>query len=202
MKFTPTSRIDLGTETVRQFTTQYFSGNGRRIPVIGQKLSNRSVKILGIPENAWGCGFPFLDNVLAPTIIHGWGENDNSNQNWPVIPGGSYHNVYVAWRGAMPACPNYMPRSLENACADMHRVRDDSLCSMYHDLIRSPSKSCNPIRNLRVNRRGDDWEGPVSQQFLLQISVARVCKFSFLSVTTVSRYFWISCRIAFCVIIV
>ena len=150
-------------ETDGQFKTQYFAVNGRRIPVIGQKLSNRSVKILGIPENAWGCGFPFLDNVLAPTIIHGWGENDNSNQNWPVIPGGSYHNVYVAWRGAMPACPNYMPRSLENPRSAARRVRDDSCCARLRETDQRRSRSCNYIVNPRVNCRGDDREVPVTQ---------------------------------------
>ena len=56
---------------------------------------NVSVKRLGIPADSWGRGLPFLDNILAPTVPHGWGDNNNSNQNWPVILGGTYRNIAV-----------------------------------------------------------------------------------------------------------
>ena len=55
-EFHLTEQIDVGSETSRQFATQYFAGNGRRIPVIRQISVNRSVKIVGIPSDACGCG--------------------------------------------------------------------------------------------------------------------------------------------------
>ena len=80
---------DVIAETDGQFKTQYFAVNGRRIPVIGQIFVNKSVKLLGIPADAWGCGLLFLRNVLDPTITHYWKNNNTSNQNCPVIPGGT-----------------------------------------------------------------------------------------------------------------
>ena len=163
---------------------------------------NGSVELLGIPADAFGCGLPFHKNVLAPTVTHGWGYTGTSNQNWPVILGGPYNNVVVAWSGAVPARPAYMPMSPDNVHAAARRICDYSLCSRLHERMRSPSISYSHIRNLRVNRYGDDREGPVAQYFLLQISVASVSSFSFLSVTSVSSYFWIACRIDVCVIFV
>ena len=157
------SQIDVGAETVRQFATHYFSENGHRIPVIGLISVYRSVKCLGIPCDAWVCGFPLLENILAPTIPHVWGYNNTSNQNWSVIQGIPYHNVSVAWCGTVPDRTDYMSSSPENVCDSAHRVCVDSLSSRSHERMRSPSTSRNPIRNPRVNHHGDDWEGPVDQ---------------------------------------
>ena len=76
-----TAQIDVIAETVRQFATQYFAENGRRISIIDQISVKRSIKRLGIPADSWGCGLPFFDNVLALTITHGCGGNDTSNRN-------------------------------------------------------------------------------------------------------------------------
>ena len=124
---------------------------------------NGSVGLLGIPADALGCGLPFWKNVLVPTVTHGWGYNGTSNQNWPVILGGPYNNIVVAWSGAVPARPDYIPMSPDNEHAAARRICDDSLCSRLHERMSIPSISCNHIRNLRVNRRGDDREGPVAQ---------------------------------------
>ena len=106
----PTARISVGAETVGQFSTQYFSENRRRIPVIVQISINRGVQILGNPADAWGCGLLFIDNVQAPTVPHGWGEDVTSNQNCPFILGGPYINVAVAWGSIIPDRPAYTPR--------------------------------------------------------------------------------------------
>ena len=99
----PTARISVGAETVGQFSTQYFAKNCRIIPVIGQTSVNRSVGILGIPYDAWEFGLPFLENILAPTMHHGWGDNDNSNKNWPVIPGSLTTTLQLC--GVVPSLP-------------------------------------------------------------------------------------------------
>ena len=159
----PTEQIVVGVETVGQFTTQYFSENGRIIPVSRQTSVNISVELLGILADAWGCGFQFLENALVVTVPRGWGDNDTSNQNWPVIPGGPYENVSVTWSGAVSDRPAYMPRSPENARAAARRIHDNYLCIRRRERMRSPSTSCKPIRNRRVNCCGYDWEGPADQ---------------------------------------
>ena len=158
-EFRPKAQIYVGAETVGQFVTQYFAENGRRIPIIGQISINGSVKILGIPDDDWVCGLPFIENVLDLTVPHGWGDNDTSNQNWPIIPGGAYSNVAVVWSDSVPAQPAYMPRSPENTSAAESRVRDDSLRCRPCKCMRSPSTGLNPISNPRFNRRGDDRGG-------------------------------------------
>ena len=67
----PTAQIDVGAETVGQLSNQYFAENERRIPVIGQISIKGSVKLLGIPDDAWGCGLPFIENTQSPTVPHG-----------------------------------------------------------------------------------------------------------------------------------
>ena len=95
-EFLPTAQIDVGVETVGQFSTHYFSENGRRIPITSQIPINGSVKLLGITADAWGCRLPFIENVQSPTMPHGWGDADKSNQNRPIIPGGPYSKYTVA----------------------------------------------------------------------------------------------------------
>ena len=65
----------------------------------------------------------------------------------------------------IPARPTYIPRSPENARADARRVCDEFLLSRHRERMRSLSTSCNPVRNLRINCRGDNQEGPVDQYF-------------------------------------
>ena len=159
----PTAQIDVVAETVGQFLTQYFSVNGRRIPIIGQISINRIVKILCIPADTWGCEITFIENIQASTLTHGWGGANTSNKNWPVILGGPYSNVSVAWVSPTPAHNDYIPRSLDNPRAAALRAHDDFLCHRHCEHMRSPSTSRNHIVNPRVNRRGDDREGPVTQ---------------------------------------
>ena len=79
-EFHPTDQIDVGAGTVGQFTTNYLAENGRRIPVIGQVSINGSIKLSGIPANAWGCRLPFIENLQDTTVFSGWGDADNSNK--------------------------------------------------------------------------------------------------------------------------
>ena len=67
----PAAQIDVGAETVGQYSTQYFSENGRIIPVISQNSINRSVESVGITADTWICGLPFIENIQVPTVPHG-----------------------------------------------------------------------------------------------------------------------------------
>ena len=100
------------------------------------------------------------ENLLAPHDTTGWGDVGISNQNWPVFLGEPYSNISVPWRGGIPDCFAYMPRIPENARAAARRVCDDFLCGRLRARMRSPSTSRNPVRNPRINSRGDDREGP------------------------------------------
>ena len=93
----------------------------------------------------------------------------------------------VPWGRTFPAQPDYMPSSPEKHRAAARRIRDDFRHKRRCDIDRRRSRGCNPIFDPRVNQCGDYQEGPVTQYFVLQISVANVRTFSFLSVTSVSR---------------
>ena len=141
----------------------------------------------------------YTDNLLDSHDTTGWGDGGTPNQNWPFSwP----RNVSAPWHDAIPGRPDYMSRIPENVCAAARRVHDDWLRGRRCTRIRSPSTSRNPVRNPRINRRGDDRVGPVDQYFLLQFYVSSVSNLSFLSVTCVSIYLCIACRITFCVIFV
>ena len=182
--------------------SDYLAENGHIIPIIGQIYINVGVELLGIPNLHRTNGTMFTDNLLAPNDNTDWGDSVTSNQNWPVLLGGPYSNVSVAWHGAVSTRPVYMPSRPENARAAARRVCDDFLRGQNYGRLRSPYTSCNPVRNPRINYCGDNQDGSAYQYFLLQVSVASVCNISFLSVNSVSRYLWIACSIAFCVIFV
>ena len=127
-----TAQIDVGDETVGHFSTHYFAENGRIIPIIGQISVNRSVKILGIPADAWECGLPFLENVLATTVPHGWGETIPPIINGPV----SREDLLTMSlsHGVVPSLPVLLTYpGVRRMCALLRaaarHVYDDSLCS-------------------------------------------------------------------------
>ena len=165
-------------------SSDYPAEIGHRIPILVQIFINGSFKLFGIHNFHITSGPMFTENLLAPHDTTGLGDGGTPNHNWPVS---CPRNVSVLWRGAVPARPPYMHRSLENARAAARRVCDDWLHGRHHLRKRSPSKSRNPVQNPRIICRDDDREGPVDRYLLLQISVASVSKVSFLSITSVSR---------------
>ena len=91
----PIAQIDVVSDTVGQFSSHYFAENGCRIPIIRNFSINGGVKRFVIPSDAWVCGLPFIESIQAPTVSHGWGVFNTSNQNWPVILGVPYSKVAV-----------------------------------------------------------------------------------------------------------
>ena len=120
-------------------------------------------------------------------MTSGWGDTDTSNKKRGVIPGGPYINIAAAWVSTVTSHLDDMPRILENLRTSAGHVRDDFRRQRRRDLMRRRSTSRNLIVNLRINCRGDDWEGPVTQYFLLQIFVASVRKISFFSSHNIQR---------------
>ena len=87
-----TSQVDVGAETVGQFSSYFLSENGRIIPILGQSSINGSVELLSIP--IFFSGPMFTENLLAPYDTTGWGDSGNTNQKWPVIPGGNLQQCF------------------------------------------------------------------------------------------------------------
>ena len=65
-EFLPTARVDAGDGTVGQLSTNFFAGNGCRIPILSQIFINGSAKILGIPNFHRTSGPMFIENFQAP----------------------------------------------------------------------------------------------------------------------------------------
>ena len=146
----PTARVDVGAGVVGEFSSDYHTESGRRVPIIGQISINGSVEHLGIPDFHRTGGPFWAANILA-THSSWEGGVTNTNQNWGIHPRGSYGRVSVLWRGAVSACLAYVPRSPENARNFARRIRDDHLLSRRLAPIWSPSTSRNHVQNLRVN---------------------------------------------------
>ena len=83
---------------------------------------------MGIPDLVRGSVLSFITNLQAPTDPTGWGRGGTSNNNWGVIPGGTYIDTSVAWGTTVPAHPDYMSKSLVNPRAAASCVRDYLLC--------------------------------------------------------------------------
>ena len=73
-----------------------------------------------------------------------------------------------------------MTRIPENLCVPARRFRDDFVRLKYCKLERRRPKSCSRIVNLRVNRRGDDQEGLVTQKFCCKTPLLVSVTFIFL----------------------
>ena len=157
----PTTKVDVGAGVVGQFSSNYLTENRRRIPILGQIPINGSVKLLVIPEFHRTSGPMYTENILDPYYTTGWGDGGTSNHKWPVFWGGPYSNVSILWCSAVLPCPACMSRSLDNMRAAERRVCDDFLCGRRRSRMTITSASCNPVQNSRINRRGDDWVGPV-----------------------------------------
>ena len=144
------------------FSSNYITESGRRIPILGQISINRSVEDLGIPD-FHRTGGPFWDdNLLDP--CSSWGDGGTTtNQNWLFQPGGTYGSVAVPWSLPIPVCLAYVHRSPENTRADACRVCDNHLLTRRLACIHSLSTSRNTIRNPRVNWWDDHQENPVDQ---------------------------------------
>ena len=82
----PTAQVDAGAGVVGEFSSNYLTESGIRVPILGQIFINGSVEYLGIPDFQ-RTGGPFWDeNLLDPCFS--WGDSGTTtNQNWLVEPG-------------------------------------------------------------------------------------------------------------------
>ena len=100
----PSALVDVSAGLVVQFSSDYLTEDGRRIPIVGQISINGSVEYLGIPDFHRVSGPFWDDNLLAPCYSWGFG-GTNTNQNWRIQPGVPYKDVSIALHVAIPARP-------------------------------------------------------------------------------------------------
>ena len=85
--------------------------------------------------------------------------------NWGSKPGGRYDGVSVLWRGAVPACPDYLPRSPKNMRATARCVCDDLLRENRLARVQSLSDSRQILCDCLVDQTycawDDLWDEPV-----------------------------------------
>ena len=96
----------------------------RRVTIFGRISINVSVEWIGTPIPFYDTtGVPCIDNVLVPGLRC---EDGDSYQVWSseTCCRPRFGGKRVPWRGAVPFRPNYLPSSLENACARACCIRD------------------------------------------------------------------------------
>ena len=106
--------IDVGAFFWDCFAADYLDENGRRVPMFGRKFINGSFEWIGVPDFLREYGPPWTENILCPSPRWGVG-GTVENLAWDSQPVGRYGGLDIPWRGAVPACPAYLPRSLEKA---------------------------------------------------------------------------------------
>ena len=102
------------------------------------------------------------DNILDPRYSWGYG-GTTTNKKWGSKHRGPSGSVAIPWNHPVRVLPVYVRMISENTCAAARRVCDNHPQSNCLALMHSLYNRLNPIRNLRVNQRNDDWEGPVDQ---------------------------------------
>ena len=104
----PFARVDVSDFSRDCFKTDYFSENGRRVPIYGRKYFNGRVEWIGIPCYFRDDGPPWTDNPLCPSPR--WGDGGTVGAwAWGIQPGGCYGGVDVPWHGAVPTLASYLP---------------------------------------------------------------------------------------------
>ena len=158
-----TAQVDVRAGTVGNFTTNCLAEKGCIIAINQPNSHQWKCQVFGYPQfpkNQW-------IHVNRESPISQWyhrlGTRCYLQSELRSYPGVTYHNVSVAWHGAVLTHPAYTPRSTENPCNFACRVCEDSLHSRRCEHMRSPTTHRNPVRNQRVNCRVDVKEGPVDQ---------------------------------------
>ena len=136
------------------------------MPIFFQNSINGSFEWLDVPSFLLNYGPSWADNILCPSPRWGVGITYDI---WDLEsqPGGYYGGVEDSWHGAVPACPDYLPRSPENARVTVRRVCDDLLQEHCLACAQSLSYFWNVLREHLVNRTDcaldDLWDEPVLQ---------------------------------------
>ena len=76
-----TAQVDVSAGFVSEFSTNYLTEDGRRIPMFGRKSINGSVEWLGVTAPLRTNGIPWNDNILVPSPDLGAG-GTATKSNW------------------------------------------------------------------------------------------------------------------------
>ena len=112
-----TACVEVPSETVRYFVTNYLDENGCQIETIGQLSVNDSVQLLGLSDQAWETGMPFICILQARVEAIGWVSDNYFNQYWlgRILNANIITNV--AWGDSVNPRPAYFPQIPVNPCA-------------------------------------------------------------------------------------
>ena len=129
-----------------------------------RKLSvNGSVQFLGLYDQAWGGGLPYISNLLAQVESTGWGSSNNYNKNW----GRRFKDVNritnIDWGASISASPTKFTMSPECPCAARRRIHGNLFHCTHNELLWSQFNFRNPLENHWVCWRGKARYGTVTQ---------------------------------------
>ena len=111
-KVHPFARVDFGDFSGDCFQTYYMNEEARRVTVFGQRSINASVEWLDTPIPFYDTArVPWINNILVPELH--W-EDGINYRTWYLHTqsGVRFGGISVPWRGAVPFCVAYLPRSL------------------------------------------------------------------------------------------
>ena len=73
-------RVEIPSGTVGEFVTDYLAENGRLVEIIGEISVNGNVQFLGLSDQVWVSGLPYISNLLDQFEAKGWVSYNNYNQ--------------------------------------------------------------------------------------------------------------------------
>ena len=149
---------DPGCNHRRVFHQLYFE-NVCWITIIKQLSVNGSVQFLGLSDQAWGSGLPYIANLLPQVDATGWVSSNSSNQIWGGCFKGANIIINDSLGASIDSSTDNLTRIHGRPHAAQRRSHDDFLLHRRQEhLWRQFSR-----RNARVLRQGQDRCGPIIQ---------------------------------------
>ena len=181
-KVHPEARLEIPAGTVRELVTDYLAENGRHIPIIGKLSVDNSVQFLGLSDQAWGSGLPYIYNLVDQVEATGSDSSNNSNQNWGISFNNANIITNITWGASVSASCTNLPRSLGCPWAARRRICNNFLCCRRQEHLWRHCNHRNPLVNPWACRQGEYRDGPVTKHFLFKFPLLVWVTFSRLHV--------------------
>ena len=161
-KSIPLQKMDVGAFSRDCFQTIYSAENGCRVSIYDQKSINGTVEWLGTPAPFCDTGVAWPENILVPGPR--WGDGGNY-KTWDLQTqyGVRFGGRSVPWRGAVPFCAAFLPRSLVNTRAITRRVQDICLRENRLALVQTILHTHHTGGDEWVNQSDHDLDSWVEQ---------------------------------------
>ena len=76
-EFNTNARVDIPDGTIREFVTEYLAENGHQIRITRELSVNKTVQFLGLSDQVWGNGLPYISNPWGQVEATWWGSFNN-----------------------------------------------------------------------------------------------------------------------------